>query len=159
MARKKKVEAELEIVSITRSYSRKLNMAAHGGKQYETADLTCSLTANVTEENVEEASEELMKLCIADVDKTIDAIDGEADDVEEAEVKPKKKKKMLNVGVKVEQEEMEEMQSLVNDLTLAKTSKDLAAAAKSIKAGAKDLNKSQKAYLSAYYMKRKEAIS
>ena len=161
---KKKAKAVEEVlddggeITITRSFSRKLNMAAHGGKQYETADLFCSVTKVVFSEDAEAESKLLDEFCKDEVQKTIDLIDGEVEEIEEADIKPKKKKKTLDVGVKIQQEEMEDMQDLINDLTMAKTAADLKEAVGKIKEAAADLSKDQKSYLSAYYTKRKEAI-
>jgi uncharacterized Zn finger protein (UPF0148 family) len=163
MAKKKKAVANDEnvesndVFTVTRSFARKLNMAAHGGKQYETADIFCSVTGTGTD--IEVLSGKLDNICIAEVQKTIDAFDAEEAEVQAEEVKPTKKKKILDVGVKVEQEEFEEIQSFVNDLTMAKTTSDLKAAVTSIKENSKNFSSTQKEYLSAYYLKRKEAIA
>ncbi len=148
-----------EIVEVTRSFARKLNMAAHGGKQYETADIVCTITAKT--DDIEETSKYLDELCQKEVNATIAALDGEADEVEEAEVPaPKeKKKKSIDLGVKVEQDELQEISEYMNDLTLAKTAKDLKEAAIKIKENMSKFSDVQKKYLTAYYAKRKEAIA
>lgn len=162
MAKKKKVSEEFAFdqssITITRSFTRKLNMSAHGGKQYETADIACAVSCITTIDKMEQASKELDEFCIKNVQETIDVLDGDAAEIEEAEVKPTKKKKVLDVGIKVEQEEFEEIQTFVNDLTMAKNAKDLKAAVESIQKNSKNFTKEQKEYLSAYYLKRKEAI-
>ena len=149
------------LFEITRSFARKLNMAAHGGKQYETADIFCSVTAKVPAANIEKASEQLDTLCQSEVQKTIDAFDAEEKEIEETEdVKPAKKKKALDLGtdVKIEQDEIEEIQEYVNDLIMAKSPADLKAAFVKIKNNAADMTAIQKKYLAAFYTKRKEAI-
>ncbi len=158
---KKKATFEIEAMDITRSFSRKLNMAAHGGKQYETADIFASRTVkDVPVDSQEEVGIELFKMCQEEVDQTIRALDGEALEESEVEDKPvTKKKKNLNLGMKVTQEETEEIQEHVNNLTMAKTSADLKAAVTKIKEGASEMSADQKKYLSAYYTKRKDAIS
>lgn len=172
MAKSKKKKAEVkesseEVISgsiqITRSFARKLNMNAHGGKQYETADIVCTVTATVEAEEREEASKMLDQYCQDDVNATIAALDEEADEEgEEEEVdakpKPEAKKKMIDVGVKVSQDEMEEIQELINDLTMAKTPEDLKKAVIKIKNDSEELSRDQKNYLNAYFKKRKEAI-
>ena len=55
MAKKKQAPVEEESsgeITITRSFARKLNMAAHGGKQYETADIFCTVTKLIAEEDI-----------------------------------------------------------------------------------------------------------
>lgn len=162
MPKKKKVENEVQeesrAITITRSFARKLNMAAHGGKQYETADLFCSITMESTEADFSHDSSVLDQLCQDEVQKTIDAFDSEEAAVESAEIKPEKKKKIVNVGIKAEQDEMEAIQEYVNDLTLSKTPEDLKAAVTKIQKNMATFNDTQKKYLSAYYLKRKEAL-
>lgn len=145
-------------IEITRSFSRKLNMSAHGGKQFETADISCTITAKAPSSSYEKVSGNLDKICQAEVQKTIDAIDNAVEEEEVAEVKPEKKKKVVDLGVKVDQEELAAIQEYVNDLTMAKTPKDLKAAVLKIKAAEEDLTPTEKKYLSSYYKKRKEAI-
>lgn len=185
MARKKKVAAEEREVTITRSFARKLNMSVHGGEKFETADLACEVSCVTTEGDAEETSAFLDNFCRDEVQRTIDSIDKVAidesedeeeegfdveEDEDEEEEAPKKKKvakkkkiikkkkKVIDVGVKVEQDELEEISPLINDLTMAKTPKELKAAAISIKDAADELSLDQKKYLSAYYKKRKAAI-
>lgn len=159
MPKKKKEESEaIKAITITRSFARKLNMAAHGGKQYETADLFCSITMESTDTDFETDSAMLDQLCQGEVQKTIDAFDSEEAEVQAAEVKPEKKKKVVNVGIKAEQDELESIQEYINDLTMSKSLEDLKAAVTKIQANMKDFNDTQKKYLTAYYLKRKEAL-
>jgi len=154
-----KDEKPVVLFEIKRSFARKLNMNAHGGKQYETADILCEVSAKVPAANIEKASAQLDALCQAEVQKTIDAIDAEEKEIEETEEeKPAKKKKTLDVGIKVEQQELEAIQEYVNDLTMAKTAADLKAAVTKIKNNQDDMTPDEKKYLSAYYLKRKAAI-
>lgn len=148
-------------ITITRSFSRKLNMAAHGGKQYETADIFCSVTqTTVPGESFGNLSKELDRICQEEVNATIEAFTSEEKEVEEAEeVKPTKKKKNLDLGIKIEQDEFADIQDLINDLTMAKTPADLKKAVIKIKELSSELSKVQKEYLSAYYTKRKEAVT
>lgn len=144
---------------VTRGYSRKLNMSAHGGKQYETADIFSQRTVHsVPEENSEEVGALLFKRCLDEVEATIEALDRQTLEVEETEVVPEKKKKVLDVGIKVEQEDLEEISEYVNDLTLAKSLEDLKAAVIKIKDNSAKFSAEQKGYLTAYYQKRKVAI-
>ena len=151
---------EVPMVTITRSFGRKLNMSAHGGKQYETADIFISLTTEVPGNEIKESSAQLDKMCQKEVQKTIDAFDASEDEDEDEEVAeeaPKKKKK-VDVGMKVEQDEFEAIQEYVNDLTLSKTSRELAEAVAKIKKNAEEFTKTEQTYLSSYYKKRKAAI-
>jgi len=152
-----KEEREIEI---TRSFSRKLNMSAHGGKQYETADISCTVTAKCPADKIEKVSANLDSFAQTEVNKTIDALDKEVDEEAEIEVKPEKKakRKEVDLGVKVDQDELEAIREYINDLTMAKTSKDLKAAVIKIKAAEDDLTADEKKYLGSYYKKRKAAI-
>ena len=153
-------------------------MSVHGGEKFETADIGSEQSKVCSEDERDEVAVELDTLCISDVQRTIDSIDGVAveeakeeeaeedfdeEDGEEEEAPKKKKKKakkrkMINVGVNVEQEELAEISELINNLTMAKTPKELKAAAMAIKEEASELTGDQKKYLSAYYKKRKTAI-
>lgn len=159
MPKKSKGLLSDETVTITRSFSRKLNMSAYGGKQYETADIFCSMTKEVGLDTLEKEAKLLDSLCQKEVNETIEAFTGETPEMEEQqEIKPVKKKKNLDLGIKIEQDELADMQDLVNDLTMAKTASDLKKVVVRIKEVGHELSKTQKEYLSAYYAKRKEVI-
>ena len=114
-----------EVIDITRSYSRKLNMSAHGGVQYETADITATRTAhNVPVEFELGTSVELYKACVAEVEMTIKMIDEEAGvetadeddgDFEEAPKKSKKAKKAKKEVVEEEEDEDEDEEAEEDD--------------------------------------------
>lgn len=104
-----------EVIDITRSYSRKLNMSAHGGVQYETADITATRTAhNVPVEFELGTSVELYKACVEEVEMTIKMLDEEAgvetanEDEGDFEEAPKKAKKAKKEVVEEEDEEEDE---------------------------------------------------
>ena len=146
-------------LSITRSYSRKLNMSAYGGKQYETADLSATRTAhNVPVDSSKQVSEDLYQQCVEEVEASIDAIANEIDEIKSEDVKPKKQKKKVAPGVDIEATEMEEITTYVNDLTLAKTKGKLKEAVVKIRTDAARFSDSQKEYLTAYYKKRLAAL-
>ena len=176
---KKKKSENSSVVDITRSYSRKLNMAAHGGQQYETIDLFSSRTAkDVPAEEQEEVSAALYQACVDEVEAQVKALDSEVEDEEEAPKKSKKKAKKvveeeddeddeeddedddtIDVGgFKMNKSEFRDISPYVNDLTISKTSADLAKAVKRIKEEASTFTEDQKKYLSMYYKKRAAAI-
>lgn len=167
-------EIENEVIDITRSYTRKLNMSAYGGKQYETADISATLTVrDVPMLKSAAKSAELFDRCVNQVEESINFIIGTLSEDEVAEEAPKKKKKAKKEVVEEDEEEddeesdeisvggfsiskseFREISPFVNDITLSKTSGELAKAAKRIKSEAADLTDDQKKYLSAYYKKR-----
>ena len=166
---KKKKSENSSAVDITRSYSRKLNMAAHGGQQYETIDLFSSRTAkDVPAEEQEEVSAALYQACVDEVEAQVKALDSEVE--EEEEEAPKKAKKVVEDdeedgddtidvgGFEMSKSEFRDISPYANDLTLAKTSADLAKAVKRIKEEASTFTEDQKKYLSMYYKKRAAAI-
>ena len=174
---KKKKSENSSVVDITRSYSRKLNMAAHGGQQYETIDLFSSRTAkDVPAEEQEEVSAALYQACVDEVEAQVKALDSEVEDEEEAPKKAKKKAKKvveeeddeddeeegddtIDVGgFEMSKSEFRDISPYANDLTLAKTSADLAKAVKRIKEEASTFTEDQKKYLSMYYKKRAAEI-
>lgn len=171
---KKKKSENSSTVDITRSYSRKLNMAAHGGQQYETIDLFSSRTAkDVPAEEQEEVSAALYQACVDEVEAQVKALDSESE--EEAPKKAKKKAKKvveeedddeeddeddtIDVGgFSMAKSEFRDISPYVNDLTIAKTSSELTKAVKRIKEEASTFTEDQKKYLSMYYKKRAAAI-
>lgn len=159
---KKKETFKIETVDVTRSYSRKLNMSAYGGKQYETADLHSSRTAkDVPMSEAKIVGLELHALCVAEVDAVIKQVEDASNEVESAVVpKPaKKKKSTMDLGLEIEKEEIEAISTLINDLTLAKTQAELKKAAVSIRKQKDSLNETQQEYLSLYFKKRLAAVS
>lgn len=172
MPKKKKTENS-SVVDITRSYSRKLNMAAHGGQQYETIDLFSSRTAkDVPADEQEEVSASLYAACVEEVESQIKEIDANLEEAEEAPKKAKKKSKKvveeedddeedddedetIDVGgFEMNKSEFRDISPYVNDLTLSKTSAELTKAVKRIKEEASTFTDDQKKYLSMYYKKR-----
>lgn len=96
---------KLKSVDITRSFSRKLNMAAHGGEQYETIDLSCTMTAHeVDAEDMKVVSKGLYNACKSEVEASVKEIDS-ASEEDEA---PKKKSKKASKKVVEEDEDEEE---------------------------------------------------
>lgn len=152
--------SKIEVLDITRSYSRKLNMSAHGGKQYETIDLFSSRTAkDVPVQDAQKVSDALYKMCVDEVEAQVNELDNEVKEVEEEEAPtPKRKKLKTHVGVEIEQEELEDIAPLINSITLSKSIKDLKDAAAEIKEKVDELSESQKEYLQKYFAQQLKTL-
>jgi len=151
---------KIEVLDITRSYSRKLNMSAHGGQQYETIDLYASRTAkDVPVEDSKKVSDALYKMCVDEVEAQVAEIDNEVKEIEDEEVPaPKRKKLKTHVGVEIEQEELEAIAPLISSITLSKSIKDLKAAAAEIQEKADELSESQKEYIQKYFAQQLKTL-
>jgi len=144
-------------MDITRSYSRKLNLSAHGGEQFETVDISESRTAkDVSVVQAPEISEYLYKCCVDSVEDAIKAYDemmlGEQED------EPKKKKKKAVSEIDEDKVEFSEIKDQINELLEADSIKELTKVAKAI-ADNGDLTKKQIAYLTKLYAKRKDELT
>jgi len=151
---------EVKLIDITRSYSRKLNMGAHGGKQYETLDLFASRTAkDVPVEDSAQVSKDLYKMCIEEVEEVIEMLDSNEEEIKKTEVEtPKKKVMKTHVGVEIEQAELEEIAVYINNFTLSKSIDEIKEAVTEVKNSTIAFTDSQKQYLSLYYKKCLEAL-
>lgn len=106
-------EFVLKTIDVTRSYTRKLNMSAHGGVQFETTDLTSTRTAHeVPVDLAPKVSDYLFKSCRDEVEAIISSID-EGEEVAEEKAHAKKLSKKAQRAAKKaaaakEEEEEEE---------------------------------------------------
>jgi hypothetical protein len=62
---------EQRTVEVCRSFAYKLNLANHGGPQYESADFFASRKLECSSEEVEAVSEELYEECLTEVRNAI----------------------------------------------------------------------------------------
>jgi len=134
-------EVEVNVTTVTRNYFRKLNMSAHGGKQFETVDLGETLTATVGEgQTAKEVGHALHQLAMTHIEEDVAAFDKLA-----AEDQPVKREKAKD-ELKVSNDELVEIRDLIQHLLAAKSMKDLAVLQEEIKQR-QDLNPTQLAYL------------
>jgi hypothetical protein len=54
-------------VKITRSFSRKLNMAAYGGNQYESGDFFCASTVECEAKDADSVAADVHQFCVDQV--------------------------------------------------------------------------------------------
>lgn len=161
--RKEKDEEEVTTlpgtIDITRSYSRKLNLSAHGGEQFETVDISESRTAKeVVVDQAQEVSEYLYKGCVDSVESAIKAYDEMMLGEQDEEDAPKKKKKKATSEIDEDKVEFSEIKDQINELLEAESIKELNKTAKAI-ADNGELTKKQIAYLTKLYAKRKDELT
>lgn len=149
-----------DMITIKRSYSRKLSLSNYGGNQYETVDLYCERSIEVPKSEAQETSLELFLMCKKEVEKEAEQIVKEiTNEVEEVAEKESKKKIKTKSGLELDKEELEEIMDLVNDITMSKSLAELKKVAKAIKKRTDSLTKTQYQYLKRYYLQRKKQLS
>ena len=125
-------------IEITRSYSRKLNMAMHGGQQYETMDIGETRTARVnTHGDIESVAAILSKQCMQSVEDDIKQLDAALSSQEQ----PKKRREKVqqeDEEVVTQAKELAGLSEYVNKINKAKTVEELKEVAKEIKSAGLD---------------------
>ena len=142
------------VVSITKGYSRKLNLSAHGGKQFETLDISETRTATVGEdENADMIATKLYNQCRESVELNIKVYDSELEGVIPESKKEKKEEQ------KEDQEELEEISQFINQIVNAETAEDLKEVQKNIAEESSNLKSSQLEYLRNFFNKKAKALA
>lgn len=142
-------EITMHGITVKRSYSRKLNMSAHGGLQYETADFVEERSCSVLDQNeANVASELLFKQCFESVERTIKEFDALM--LGEAETKPRKKKEPLD-EIGMSEEEVSQIAPIINKLVAANSEEELQAVGNEIEEIKGDLNENQLSFLRLKY--------
>lgn len=152
----KKKESVIGTVTITRSYARKLNLASHGGKQFETLDFGEARTVeNVPIDQANEVSAQLSNDCATSIEGAIESYDQMQLEEEESpseEKKAKKKKKDVK-EIGVARVDLEGISDILNMMTSSGTIKDLKKVGDEIKKRSGELSKEQMEYLRSKYTK------
>lgn len=146
---------------ITRSYSRKLNLSAHGGTQFETLDISAARTARALDPKKEaDISNYLYTECVNDVEEAIKQFDAlQIEAIEENEQSPKKaKKKSVLDELEMSQEEIKQISGIINKLVAANSKEELELVGKEIAAIASELNETQLSYLRTKFNKKADVI-
>lgn len=149
-------------VTVTKSYTRKLNMSMHGGKQYETLDLGETRTVTVEADEAQQAADQLYNDCKASVEENIRQFDNEmalfGGAQEQGDVTPaprKPKKETSDIGF--DREELKEIAPILNKLVAAKTIDQMKELGDEIQLMS-ELTKSQKDYLRTMYNKKAKEL-
>ena len=146
--------------TITKSYSRKLNMSMHGGKQFETMDISESRTISIDGMDgnvVDEVAARLFEQVKASVERDIVKFDAEMG-AEETDEEPKQKKVKADEKVVAEAKSIKGSEHLINAINRSKTKDELTAVGKQIKEAIeqKKLTAEQVTTLSKLYEGRKK---
>lgn len=142
------VKDSLYLVDVTVGYSRKLNLSAHGGNQFETLDIHESRTAKgIIYNEADKIRTKLFNACKENVEETIK----EYDAYMASELDPVKKKEKKKDTLGVDKDELEGIAHLIQQLIDAKDMKEMEAVQEAIKAEKKDLNEFQLEYLRTKY--------
>lgn len=145
---------DLRIAEVTRTYSRKLNLSAHGGTQFETLDISESRTAIVSGQDPDEVSDELYRQCKDSVERNIEAYDAQFNTGEKKEKKAKGKKDEEDE----DNEELDEISKYINAIINASSTEELKKVKEEISEAAESLKDSQLEYLRKIFSKKATAL-
>ena len=160
--RSKKSVLSGKTVEVKKTYIRKLNLAIHGGAQYETLDLGTTLKVQeVPIEDREQAGMELYEAAKEMVDRDIEAYDFAMGANEEGEEPaPKRSKEKVKKDVSLpEKDELKDIADLINKLINAKDAEELKEVGEEIAERKEDMTKVQVEYLKNKYIQLLKKLS
>ena len=150
-------------VDVKKTYIRKLNLAIHGGAQYETLDLGTTLTVKeVPIEDREQAGMELYEAAKEMVDRDIEAYDfamGANEEGEEPAPAKRSKEKVKKDVSLPEKDELKDIADLINKLINAKDVDELKEVGEEIAERKEDMTKVQVEYLKNKYIQLLKKLS
>lgn len=143
----------LSASKISKTFTRKLNMSMHGGKQFETLDISETREVTLAEsDDVNLVAKELFKILKASVESDIAQIDSLASQQTE---EPKKVTQKTQVDI--DKAELEGIRDLIQKLIVAKSKEEMIALQEEIKER-QDLSKDQLEYLKLKYNSKAKTI-